>query len=390
MNNVYTSGEFAKKANLTIRTIRYYDNKGLLKPSFKDENGKRYYTNDDFTKLQQILLFKYLGMSLDDIKELTVASSDEFLLLSSLQIQRKLIEEKIDELRNIHNTINKSIALIENGNAVDYENMLDLIKTTTIEETFKKQYQNESNISARISLHRDYSTNKDGWFPWIYRHCGLSEEYTVLEIGCGNGELWLENFDKLPRKINIMLSDISKGMIKDVKKSIKDNRFNFDVFDACEIPYGDNCFDVVIANHMLFYCKDVNRVISECYRVLKSNGILVCSTYGRNHMKEITDLVKNFNSDIVLSKNNLFDKFGKENGKELLNKYFNEVNCYEYDDSIVIDKSEPLIRYILSCHGNQNFLLVNSYKEFRDYVNDIVKDGFYISKDACVFICKKL
>ena len=58
MPTYYTSGEFAKKAHVSIRTIRYYDQKNLLKPSTHTASGARRYTDADFAKLQQILLLK--------------------------------------------------------------------------------------------------------------------------------------------------------------------------------------------------------------------------------------------------------------------------------------------------------------------------------------------
>ena len=66
----YSSGEFAKMAGITKKTIRYYDEHNILKPSYVNPKGARYYTDKDFARLQQILLFKYLGFSLDDIKEI--------------------------------------------------------------------------------------------------------------------------------------------------------------------------------------------------------------------------------------------------------------------------------------------------------------------------------
>ena len=63
----YTSGEFAKKANVTLRTIRYYDRQGILKPSKVADNGYRLYTDADFAKLQKILSLKDLGFSLENI-----------------------------------------------------------------------------------------------------------------------------------------------------------------------------------------------------------------------------------------------------------------------------------------------------------------------------------
>ena len=68
----YSSGEFAKKSNVSVRTIRYYDQQNILKPSLLTDEGVRFYTDSDFTRLQQILLLKYLGFTLDDIREMTI------------------------------------------------------------------------------------------------------------------------------------------------------------------------------------------------------------------------------------------------------------------------------------------------------------------------------
>ena len=212
----------------------------------------------------------------------------------------------------------------------------------------------------------------------------------ILEIGCGNGALWTENYDRLPENIHITLSDISEGMLRDARKMIhNDSRFSFKCFDGQKIPYKDESFDIVYANHMLFYCDDINKVLSECKRVLKKNGRLIASTYSSKHMKEITELVQEFDKDIVLSSDILYEKFGlNNNGEQLLKKDFNNVECIRYEDSIEINDAEPLIDYIVSCHGNQNRILIDHYREFRDYVSDKVKNGFHITKDAGVFVSR--
>ena len=75
----YSSGEFARMAHVTLRTVRYYDKQDILKPSLVTESGARFYTDEDFARLQQILLLKYLGFSLDDIREMTIGDSDYHL-----------------------------------------------------------------------------------------------------------------------------------------------------------------------------------------------------------------------------------------------------------------------------------------------------------------------
>ena len=106
-------------------------------------------------------------------------------------------------------------------------------------------------------------------------------------------------------------------------------------------------------------------------------------------MREITDLVQQFDSRIVLSSENLYDRFGLENGYILLQNIFSGVQCERYEDSIELDKAEPLIEYILSCHGNQNQYLLDRYQDFRPFVEKKTKQIFHITKDAGVFLCTK-
>ena len=54
----------------------------------------------------------------------------------------------------------------------------------------------------------------------------------------------------------------------------------------------------------------------------------------------------------------------------------------------MVPKPEPLISYVLSCHGNQGQYITERYKEFRAYVKRKTDRGFRITKEAGVFVCK--
>lgn len=104
-------------------------------------------------------------------------------------------------------------------------------------------------------------------------------------------------------------------------------------------------------------------------------------------MKEISNLVQEFDSRIVLAADNLYEHFGLENGKNILEKHFSSVECIQFKDEIFLDQPEPLIQYILSCHGNQNQILLDRYKDFRIFVEKKTRKGFHITKDAGIFLC---
>lgn len=384
----YSSGEFARMAQITVRTVRYYDKQNILKPSLVTPTGARFYTEEDFARLQQIMLLKYLGFSLDDIRELTVNDSDYSYLEHSLEQQQNLVRDRIEQLQLVEQAIGETVTEIRQQQNVDWNRMRELIHLTGMENSLKAQYRNSTNISARIRLHRLFSSNKQGWFPWIYEQCQITEGMKILELGCGNGRLWIENKAKLPADCEIILSDISEGMIRDVRReqSLQDDRFSFAAFDCHAIPYEDTSFDLVIANHVLFYCKDVDRVCSEVGRVLKPGGRFVCGTYGVAHMQEVSRLVTQFDDRITLSGENLYEHFGKENGAQALAPYFAEVDWQQYEDALIVTQAEPLIEYVLSCHGNQNQYILEKYNKFRKYVEGQIRNGYTITKDAGIFI----
>lgn len=388
----YSSGEFARKAHITLRTLRYYDKHNILKPSFLTESGARFYSDSDFVQLQQILLLKYLGFSLEDIHQITVNDTDFHYLTNTLNLQLKLVRDKIEQMQLVEKAILDTSNAIKTNHHIDWNNMLHLIHLTGMEKSMKTQYQNASNISSRIRLHQLYSQNKQGWFPWIFEQCHLCPHMEVLELGCGDGSFWSNSLAKVPKDIHITLSDISKGMLRDAQRTIGagDSRFAFQNFNCQEIPYADNHFDLILANHVLFYCSDISAACQEIKRVLKPDGMFLCSTYGHNHMKEISQLVNEFDDRIILAAQNLYEKFGLENGMEILQQHFCNIMQKDYPDHLLVPEAEPLIAYILSCHGNQNQYIIDHYKEFHSFVQKkTTREGFYITKEAGIFICDK-
>lgn len=379
----YKTGQFAKMANVSERTIRYYDKIGLLKPSFIMENGYRQYSEKDFVKLQKIIALKHLGFSIEDIFPVVNKNQN---IKESLDLQISLINSKIAHLQVLKDALQTSSRQIENHD-FDWKNLISLVQMTNGDSKIVEQYMDSNNLKVRIQLHEKYSTNPQGWFPWLYSQINFNGVYRLLEIGCGNGQLWEKNTLNL-RNREFFLSDSSEGMVKEVRDKYG-SQFNCIVVDCEQIPFKDNYFDCIIANHVLFYLNDLDQGLREIRRVLRPNGILYCSTYGQNHMKEINEIVKEFDDRIVLSSNNLYCKFGLENGKEQLNKYFESVQLNLYEDSLLIDKAQPLIDYIMSCHGNQNEIIGSRMEEFKNYIeNKLKSEKIKVNKEAGLFICQ--
>lgn len=380
--NYYKTGQFAKLANVSERTIRYYDKIGLLKPSFVMENGYRQYSDLDLLKLQKILSLKHLGFSIEEIFPMVMDNTD---LKESFDLQIDLIEDKMSHLQSLKDALKRASQTPD----LSWNMILSLVQLSNEETNIIEQYKNAKNLNDRISLHEKYSTNKQGWFNWLFEKIDFSKVNRLLELGCGNGKLWQENKIDL-RNREIFLSDISDGMVDEVRNKLGSN-FNCIVVNAEKIPFKDAYFDTIIANHVLFYLNDLNQGLKEIDRVLRPNGVFYCSTYGKEHMKEITELVQNFDSRINLSNHSLYNIFGLENGEEILKHYFSNVQRLEYPDSLEITESKPLIDYIMSCHGNQNEILAPRLAEFKEYIESILNknDKIVVTKQAGLFIGHK-
>lgn len=385
---MYSTTEFANKAHISTRTVRYYSNIGLLKPTYNAVDNHYYYTEDDFFKLQKILSLKYLGFSLKEIEQLIKDNTaDEIRELFMLQI--KLIRRKIENLKLVEKGLINANRIIESNNSLRWTDIINLIYLINMEDQLIENYRNSENLSIRIELHSRFSKDKHGWFAWLLSQIPVKKVENILEIGCGNGELWKSIDAEQLNDKEIILSDISAGMIQDAMNNLKEYKFKYSVFDCEEIPFSSSKFDMIIANHMLFYVKDITRALNEVCRVLKSNGEFYCSTYGKNHMKEISDLTKAFDERINLSEIELYKIFGVENGENILREHFEEVLYKKYDDFLEIDDGELLCEYIFSCHGNQNEILSGRKEEFKEFIkNEVRKRRMIISKDAGVFICK--
>lgn len=380
--NYYKTGQFAKLANVSERTIRYYDKIGLLKPSFVMENGYRQYSDLDLLKLQKILSLKHLGFSIEEIFPMVMDNTN---LKESFELQIDLIEDKISHLQSLKDALKRASQTPD----LSWNMILSLVQLSNEETNIIEQYKNAKNLNDRISLHEKYSTNKQGWFNWLFSQIDFSRVNRLLELGCGNGKLWQENRIDL-RNREIFLSDISEGMVEEVRNKLGTD-FNCIVADAEKIPFKDSYFDSIIANHVLFYLNDLNLGLKEISRVLRPNGILYCSTYGKNHMKEITEIVQNFDSRINLSNYSLYDIFGLENGESILSKYFSNIQRMDYRDSLEITESKPLIDYIMSCHGNQNEILGPRLNEFKEYIEELLENNgkIVVTKQAGVLKCYK-
>lgn len=93
----YTTGEIAKLCGVTVRTVQYYDTRGLLVPSKLSEGGRRLYSEEDLKMMQIICFLRELGLPIDSISQLLSEPDSSSVILLLLDQQEKELQDKISE-----------------------------------------------------------------------------------------------------------------------------------------------------------------------------------------------------------------------------------------------------------------------------------------------------
>jgi SAM-dependent methyltransferase len=213
-----------------------------------------------------------------------------------------------------------------------------------------EQYVNAANLNARIQLHARFSTNRYGWFHWLFDQLRLPARCDVLELGCGPGDLWLQNMPRVPPGWRITLSDLPPGMLEQAATNLRDqpHPFTFALIDAQWIPLADESFDAVIANHMLYHVPDRSRALAEMRRVLRPGGRFYASTVGRWHLRELWDLIGRVDPALASRAADATNPFTLESGCDEVGEWFSDMSVARYDDALVVTEAEPLLAYVWS------------------------------------------
>jgi len=104
---MYTVKQLSELAGVSVRTLHYYDEIGLLNPSQVGENSYRYYDDAALLRLQQILFYREMGLELLRIKD--VLDSPDFDLLTALRSHRTVLQAKISRLQDLIGTVDSTI-----------------------------------------------------------------------------------------------------------------------------------------------------------------------------------------------------------------------------------------------------------------------------------------
>ncbi|MBW5446354.1 MerR family transcriptional regulator [Cohnella sp. CFH 77786] len=273
--------ELARKLNLSQRAIRFYEEKGMIRPRKNPDTRYRSFGEADARRLQTIMSLREIGMPVEEIKalldELDRGKRDE--VLHALELQRSMMFSQFVELKHNMHTADRIIERMKKEEEFVWEDIYELTRGLRRLRELRSAWRDHWDFDGQAPLHDELV--RDGGQPFNAHPAydaalRLIAEWTNprkaeqgLDIGTGTGNLAGLFLD---RGIEMSAIDQSIGMLKQCQRKFPSLDTKLGNFLA--IPYMDHTFDFAVSSYAMHHLTDDQKLLAldEMRRVLKPHG----------------------------------------------------------------------------------------------------------------------
>ena len=137
----YTTGELAKLCNVTVRTVQYYDKRGILIPTELSEGGRRLYSESDLQRLKVICFLREVNVPIDAISQLLEEEHPEKVISILIEQQESLLMEEIQEKQEQLEKLRELQLTVQNKESFSLESIADIAVVMKGKKQLKKLYR---------------------------------------------------------------------------------------------------------------------------------------------------------------------------------------------------------------------------------------------------------
>ncbi|MBF7147703.1 class I SAM-dependent methyltransferase [Bacillus toyonensis] len=216
----------------------------------------------------------------------------------------------------------------------------------------KRQYNVSDHLQTRIDTHTHYEEKHVDLDKIVIEHLQLQGDENILEVECASGK-FLSLLQTNGHKGPLTGFDQSEAMLAEAAKT--NNLIEWKRGDASKLPFETNCYDLIIARHMLYHVKDVEKTIQGFHKVIRAGGTLLATTNSSVTLPRIVEMCNRMLDAFDLPKTtSSVTPFCLENGKEILQSVFPTVEETVIHNALVFHHATPIVNYISSMFPSLN------------------------------------
>lgn len=140
--STYTTGELAKLCGVTVRTVQYYDTRGILIPTELSEGGRRLYSENELRQMKIICFLRELGLSINDISQLLSEDDIESVLSLLIEQQKQELQKEVSDCQEKLNKLNELHRELKTASSFSLESIGDIAYQMDNKKKLKKVHRN--------------------------------------------------------------------------------------------------------------------------------------------------------------------------------------------------------------------------------------------------------
>jgi len=371
MEKRYTAGELARWAGVSARTIRFYEEKGILQPRERSAEGYRLYDDSAILRLQEILMLKYVGLSLEQIQQ-ALSQGENLSVAELLAHQRELVLEERSRLDRILKVIDQAERHCRGG-------QLPISRFVEIMQLLTKNQQ----ANFRYGLYERYGTSGQRWHEWLFKQLPLGAGMRVLDVGCGHGNVWHDSWKEIPGGCQITLMDKEMdglqylhGIYLERRRELAEGTaFSFLCEDAEEWECPAQRYDLILAVHLWSYIREKEGLLQKLHRGLTGGGRLVSTFSSQVSVEDVNRLLEPVLRRRVLEAYEERRRGFVRQMEELFAGEFGRVSRRVFRNSLRIDQPEELLRYLCNLDGELEARIKSRESRAQGYLRELVRQG---------------
>lgn len=384
MKDVMTSGEIARKAGVSQKAVRLYDEKGLLKPTDYSEGNYRLYDQQALQILEKIVALKQIGFSLEEIHD-SLKASDDMDIEEALRQQVKVMEEKKYYIELVIDTINRTL---ERGSGrLDWDAVAEMVQSINLD-----QQSDERHFKAL-----QYTAAELDWYVKIFRSMNLMENQKILDLGCGYAKLWRNNWQQIPKGCQITGYDLHGSWAEDFGQFIAEHKEELPEQVAMELVFRDveqeetwkqikagDKYDAIIAHYLDYELKNVDAFLARCKDSLSADGTLywngaIVSDWNHYFKSVLTGL--GLESGFVDAKI-AAQSAEREEMLGLLQKYFSKTEAVMVPCKFTFAKAEELFEKLVKKYPDGEKVIRKNEKKILEYWESCIAEQGKVDVDT--------